>query len=374
MKLLTVDDSKTVRIIVRKAFKQYDLTILEASNGVEGLAIAAKENPDLILLDVTMPVMDGVEMLTKIKSNPELKGIPIIMLTAEGGRDTVLKIAKIGVRDYMVKPFKEDVLIDKVGRILDLRLASEQVTARRTILDELQILLVEDKPAIVQQVKDGLRRTPWKIHESNNTWTAIDYALNNPVDLFLVSLSLPDETAFELFQVIRTNRKTKSVPVFGMVVKTDVGRFNRAQQVGFSAIVTKPLEIEELEAKIARAVDLDMAPRYYSLEPDHLIVRFPETPTGIDLSEIADNLNRKLGETVDAGLSQVILDLKAVRRLEVGVIKQLMHITQCCRDLSLHYGLVGNPDVMEQAKSFEETSGWEFHESIEAASSVLAKS
>jgi len=371
MKLLTVDDSKTVRIIVRKAFKQYDLTILEASNGVEGLAIAAKENPDLILLDVTMPVMDGVEMLTKIKSNPELKSIPIIMLTAEGGRDTVLKIAKIGVRDYMVKPFKEEILIDKVGRILDLRLSSEQASVRRTILDELQILLVEDKPAIVQQVREGLARTPWKIHDSTNTWTAIDYALNNPVDLFLVSLSLPDETSFELFQVIRTNRKTKSVPVFGMVVKTDVNRFNRAQQAGFSAIITKPLEMEELEAKIARAVDLDMAPRYYSLQPDYLVVRFPEKPTGIDLSEIAENLTRKLGETVDSGLSQVILDLKAVQRLEVGVIKQLMHITQCCRDLSLHYALVGNPGVKEQGKGFEETSGWEFHDSIEAAESVL---
>src|SRR3954470_20141105 len=114
-KVLTVDDSKTVRIIVRKAFKPYDCEILEAANGVEGLAIAAKEMPDLILLDVTMPVMDGVEMLTKIKSDPQLKGIPIMMLTAEGGKDNVLKVAKIGVRDYIVKPFKEDVLIEKAG-------------------------------------------------------------------------------------------------------------------------------------------------------------------------------------------------------------------------------------------------------------------
>ena len=66
-KILTVDDSKTVRIIVKKAFKPYDVEIIEAANGVEGLAVAAKESPDLILLDVTMPVMDGVEMLTKLK-------------------------------------------------------------------------------------------------------------------------------------------------------------------------------------------------------------------------------------------------------------------------------------------------------------------
>ena len=120
-KILSVDDSKTVRIIIKKAFKNYDCEILEASNGVEGLALATKENPDLILLDVTMPVMDGVEMLTKLKSDPALKAIPVIMLTAEGGKDNVLKIAKIGVRDYIVKPFKEDLLVQKVGRIIDLK-------------------------------------------------------------------------------------------------------------------------------------------------------------------------------------------------------------------------------------------------------------
>ena len=155
-KILTVDDSKTVRIIVRKAFKTYDCEILEAGNGVEGLALAAKENPDLILLDVTMPVMDGVEMLTKLKSDPALKGIPVMMLTAEGGRDNVLKIAKIGVRDYLVKPFKEDVLIEKAGRVIDLKPLSETPSKAKSIFDPADILIVEDKPAIIQQIQVGL--------------------------------------------------------------------------------------------------------------------------------------------------------------------------------------------------------------------------
>ena len=103
-------------------FKPYDCEILEASNGVEGLAIAAKESPQLILLDVTMPVMDGVEMLTKLKADPALKGIPVMMLTAEGGRDNVLKIAKIGVRDYIVKPF--------VDKCRELGIPVPTVTAR----------------------------------------------------------------------------------------------------------------------------------------------------------------------------------------------------------------------------------------------------
>jgi two-component system cell cycle response regulator len=117
-KILTVDDSKTIRLIVAKAFKPFDCDICEAANGIEGLSVAAHERPDLIILDLTMPIMDGAEMLGKLKLNPELRTIPVIMLTAEAGRDSVLRIAKLGVRDYLIKPFKEEVLIDRVGRII----------------------------------------------------------------------------------------------------------------------------------------------------------------------------------------------------------------------------------------------------------------
>ena len=82
--------------------------------------MAAREKPDLIFLDITMPIMDGVTMLTKLKESPDLKGIPVIMLTAESGRENVAYIAKLGVRDYLVKPFKDEQLIEKAGRVIKL--------------------------------------------------------------------------------------------------------------------------------------------------------------------------------------------------------------------------------------------------------------
>ena len=120
-KILSVDDSRTIRLIVAKGFRPYDVTMLEGANGEEGLVVAAREKPDLIILDVTMPVMDGVTMLGKLKEDAALKQIPVIMLTAESGRENVLKIARMGVRDYLVKPFKEDQLIEKVTRIVPLQ-------------------------------------------------------------------------------------------------------------------------------------------------------------------------------------------------------------------------------------------------------------
>jgi two-component system, cell cycle response regulator len=121
-KILSVDDSKTIRMIVTRSFRAHDCVIVEASNGEEGLAVAAREKPDLIILDITMPVMDGVTMLGKLRENAELKTIPIIMLTAESGRENVTQIARMGVRDYLVKPFKEEQLLEKVGRVVNLQL------------------------------------------------------------------------------------------------------------------------------------------------------------------------------------------------------------------------------------------------------------
>lgn len=120
-KVLTVDDSRTIRMIVKKAFQPFNCELFEAENGMEGLALAAKINPDLIVLDITMPVMTGLEMLTKLKESQDLKTIPVIMLTAESGKDNVMNIVKMGVRDYIVKPFKGDQLIERARHILDLK-------------------------------------------------------------------------------------------------------------------------------------------------------------------------------------------------------------------------------------------------------------
>jgi CheY-like chemotaxis protein len=120
LKVLTVDDSKTIRMIVKKAFKPFDCDIFEAENGVEGLAEAGRQKPDLIILDITMPVMNGIEMLDRLKGEADLKDIPVIMLTAESGKDNVLQIVQKGVKDYMVKPFKAEDLLERVQKIVKL--------------------------------------------------------------------------------------------------------------------------------------------------------------------------------------------------------------------------------------------------------------
>ena len=366
-KILTVDDSKTVRIIVKKAFKGYDCDILEAANGVEGLALAAKDPPDVVLLDITMPVMDGVEMLTKLKADPVLKGIPVVMLTAEGGREHVLKIAKIGVRDYIVKPFKEELLVEKVMRIIDIKPLSEANQRSKTIFDSAEILVVEDKPAIVMQIQDGLKHTPWRVHGVSTTGEAIDFCGRTIPDLVLSSLSLPEDGGFTLFRMLRTNIKTKFTPVFALVVKTETAAQQQALQVGFSAIITKPIEFSELESRMAKAMNLDTSLRYYALEEGTLVLRLPETIGAVTIAEVTGYMKVKVSSAVDTGVARAIIDVSKLKALDMPVIKLLFHFMQTCAEVSIQYILVGNAIVAKECKGFEDTKNWTFFDSVEQA-------
>jgi two-component system cell cycle response regulator len=372
-KILTVDDSKTVRIIVRKAFKAFDCDIFEAGNGVEGLAVAAKELPDLILLDITMPVMDGVETLTKLKSDPQLKGIPVMMLTAEGGKEHVLKIAKIGVRDYIVKPFKEDLLVEKANRIVELKPLADGPGKVRSILDPADILIVDDKPAIVAQIQEGLKHTPWKVHGAGTLLDAAEYTSRQVPDLIIASLALPEEGAYAFLRMIRTNLKTKYTPMFALVVKTETDAQHRAQEAGFNHVVTKPVDVVELESRMAKAMNLDMSGRYYSMDEDLLVLRLPEHCTQTGLNEAGQYLQAKLADTVDAGFNKAILDIGAIKALDVGVIKLLMQAMQACRDLAMQFALVANAQLIAECKGFEDTRGWTFYESFADAKANLGK-
>ena len=117
-KLLTIDDSKTIRMILQRTFKGFDCTLIEAANGEEGLKAAAEQQPDLIILDITMPHMDGIQMLTQLRARGDTT--PVIMLTAEAGADSVKQASHLGISDYIAKPFQGDALVTKVEKILPL--------------------------------------------------------------------------------------------------------------------------------------------------------------------------------------------------------------------------------------------------------------
>ncbi|PKM94411.1 MAG: response regulator [Firmicutes bacterium HGW-Firmicutes-1] len=119
-KILSVDDSLTMRKIIKSHVEALGYELLEASEGANGLQVLNNEihNIGLILLDWNMPGMNGMEFLQKVKSNVLYHNIPIIMVTTEAERESIVKAVQQGVSNYILKPFTNEELTKKINQCI----------------------------------------------------------------------------------------------------------------------------------------------------------------------------------------------------------------------------------------------------------------
>lgn len=117
-KILLVDDSASVRQVAGIALRRAGFETIEAANGQEGLAALESGRPNLIISDVNMPVMNGIEFLKAVKQHPTCKFTPVIMLTTESGDDLKQQGRAAGAKAWIVKPFQPQVLIDAVSKLI----------------------------------------------------------------------------------------------------------------------------------------------------------------------------------------------------------------------------------------------------------------
>ena len=120
-KILVVDDEPNIVQTLQDRLEMNEYIVVTASNGKEGLNTALKENPDIILLDVIMPIMDGHEMLEALRRNPDGKDIAVIMLTARNQTNDIERANVCGIEDYIVKPFDLSKLLEKIESIVESR-------------------------------------------------------------------------------------------------------------------------------------------------------------------------------------------------------------------------------------------------------------
>lgn len=123
IKILVVDDEPNIVQTLQDRLEMNDYLVVTANNGKEGLETALRERPDIILLDVIMPVMDGHEMLEALRQNPEGKDCSVIMLTARSQMQDIARANACGIEDYIVKPFDLSELLEKIETIVESRKA-----------------------------------------------------------------------------------------------------------------------------------------------------------------------------------------------------------------------------------------------------------
>ncbi|MBM4244057.1 MAG: response regulator [Deltaproteobacteria bacterium] len=116
--VLTVDDSRVARTAIAQVLSRWGCRVLEARDGREGVAVARLTRPDLILLDVLMPVLDGRQALAILRQDAGCRHLPVVMLTGITGESLVQQCSHLGISGYLVKPVVSDALLDVLGRVL----------------------------------------------------------------------------------------------------------------------------------------------------------------------------------------------------------------------------------------------------------------
>jgi DNA-binding response OmpR family regulator len=116
-KILLIEDLKKVRNLVAQILSMYGFEVLEAENGLEGLNLAKKEIPDLIISDCQMPVMEGIQVLEEIRKNKSTAGIPFIFLSGNISERSIIRGKELGVSAFIPKPFNPEELIEAINKV-----------------------------------------------------------------------------------------------------------------------------------------------------------------------------------------------------------------------------------------------------------------
>jgi two-component system cell cycle response regulator len=265
-RILVVDDNKiNVKLLAAKLAKDY-YSILTAENGAEAIAIAKKEVPDLILLDVMMPEMDGFEVCTVLKNDPITVHIPVVMVTALSDVQDRVRGLECGADDFLSKPINDTALFARVRsllrlkRIMDEWRLREATAAQFALPSTPEVTFDENKGHILLLEGDAFDRETLtkyftqaglQVHHTETLQEVIDdiSAPNTSWDLFVISLHIGIERCLHLCARLRAREEMRHIPILLIGEQSDLEHISRAMDIGANDYILRPIESSELMAR-----------------------------------------------------------------------------------------------------------------------------
>jgi two-component system, cell cycle response regulator len=384
-KVLTVDDSKTLRMIIGKHLAPLGVQILEAENGEQCLAIARQNAPDLILLDYNMPVMDGYHTLIELKTDPALKSIPVVMLTTETVKETVIKLLKLGLRDYIAKPFSREVLLEKINPILGL-FDGKEGTADKNIAgvqefianpENSTLLIADDKSNILEMLKEFLQ-DQFNIIAADSGLAALNAVVLKKFDYLILDLSMPEVNGFKVLEAyLRNGKKDPNINrVIAMTLRTAQEDIDRAVGAGIGTFLYKPFRREDaitsIEYVIAqRKQEEEPNPAYLRASGKIRILECPaeksprfKAVSGALKSEIVQEID----DMAEEGLSQLIIKVGRGFLSDLGTKRKFISLVEHILHLSLNLTIVADSqETRDELKQFAETANIPTETSLDSA-------
>lgn len=265
-RILVVDDIlPNVRLLEAKLSSEY-YDVLTAVSGAEALEKAKTESPDLILLDVMMPGMDGFEACRRLKADTTTAHIPVVMVTALTDAEDRVRGLEAGADDFLSKPINNTALMARVRSLVRLKMAVDEWRVRentasqlgvgedsRNVMDEdaenAKILLIEDEDFEHQNFAQTLKKDHHDIYGVNSGVKAMELIADHAFDLIIVSLNLREEDGLRLCSHLRSSEKTRAVPILMVGVEDDTQRIAQGLEMGAHDYVIRPVDRNEFMAR-----------------------------------------------------------------------------------------------------------------------------
>ncbi len=267
-KILIVDDSPvTSALFARMLTDDRYLSVL-ATNGREGVEKALAELPDLILMDIMMPEMNGLEAARKLKADPRTRDIPIILITALDDPENKLAGQEAGAEDFIAKPVRRPELLARVSSMIALKEYRDQVVIRdhsqRSLVmrkdaedsrEDFQeeaplVLLVEDNEGDVKLVRHFLKDFPVRFKRTASGREAVRLARSGKLDLVLLDLVLPDLDGFEVCRQLRESEASRGIPIIVITCLDDMDSKVKCIELDTDDFLVKPIVGRELQARV----------------------------------------------------------------------------------------------------------------------------
>ncbi len=266
-RVLVVDDIlPNVKLLEAKLSGEY-FDVITATSGAEGIQKAETQSPDIILLDVMMPGMDGFETCQRLKSNPATAHIPVVMVTALTDATDRVRGLESGADDFLSKPVNDIALMARVRSLVRLKMTVDEWRIRENTANQFgfvgnkgtflaepsekaRVMIIEDKNFESEKFIETLKRDDDEVIAVRSGEQAMDMAQRNDFDIITVSLNLQSEDGLRLCSHLRSNERTRAVPILMVAEEADMKRIAQGLEIGAHDYILRPVDRNELLARV----------------------------------------------------------------------------------------------------------------------------
>jgi two-component system cell cycle response regulator len=264
--VLVVDDiPANLKLLEAKLLNQY-FEILTASDGETALEIAEAKQPDIILLDVMLPGMDGFETCQRLKKNPKTNHIPVIMVTALSDSADRVRGLQCGADDFLTKPLNDTALFARVRSLVRLKMLTDALRSHLETNDRMgslianeqenwdiesaNILLIEDDRPHSEHLQRILAEDNHFCDDCTDGKQALQMLNTSHFDLVMLAMHLDTDDSLRILSQIRSNEKSRNIPVLILTEEGDEMMLAKALDMGVTDYVTRPVDANELKARV----------------------------------------------------------------------------------------------------------------------------